>query len=227
MKSSWLDQVATILHKEAVSEFRGRHGLFTAGLFGLLTVIALVFASFAHKPTAPTIAAMLTVALVFSAVVTVPRTLIAEDEQGTFSLLVLLTDPGAAFFGKMVWNCLQMLVSSALMTVVYAAMSGIVFERPAFFVLSLVVFAVALAVGVSLCGALVIGSSNRWLLAGVVSMPMLIPVVFMGVVALRTGIDGADRTIAGQSLIAMGGYALTMLAAGPRFIAAVWGNKSG
>ena len=224
MRSRWTDQVGAILWKEALSELRGRHGLFTAGMFGLLTVVALVFASFSETLSSGTVAAMLTVALVFSAVVTVPRTLISEDEQGTFSLLVLLSDPGAAFFGKMLANCVQMLVGGGVLATVYLAMTGTTVAQPLFFVVALVLFSLSLAVGTSFCGALVLGSSNRWLLAGVVSMPLLVPVVFLGVVALRNGLGGGFETVGRQSLVALGGYCLTLLAGGPGLIGRVWGS---
>lgn len=222
MKSRWTDKILAVLKKEALTEFRGRHGLFTAALFSLLTVVAMVFASFSEKVTPATVAAMLTAALVFSSVVTVPRTLLSEDEQGTFSLLMLLVEPGTAFIGKCLGNCVQMLIGGGMLTLVYFGMTATVVKVPIFFSLALVLLSLSLAVGVSFCTALVLGSSNRWLLAGVVSLPLLVPVVFLGVVALRKGLDGSYPLLGTQSLIALGGYVVTLFAAGPSLVAAVW-----
>lgn len=224
MRSPWLSQVGAILWKEAVSELRGRHGLFTSAMFGLLTVVVLVFASFTEKPSASMVAAMLTSALVFSAVVTLPRSMIAEDEQGTFALLVLLAEPGAAFFGKTLMNCLQMLIGATVLTVVYLTMSEVVVASLPMFSVALLTLALSLAVGVSLCGALVLGSTNRWLLASVVSLPLLIPVVFLGVVAVKSGVDGSGMETGRQCVVALVGYFATILGAGPGLIAKVWGN---
>lgn len=222
MSSSWGRQVAAIVRKEARSELRSRHGLFTAGLFGFLTVIAMVFAAYLDKPSAGVAAGMLCVALVFSAVATLPRTMIVEDEQGTFALLQLLAEPSAAYFGKALSNCLQMLLSAIVLGVVFVGMVDLPVERPWVFSLALAALALALAGGTSFCGALVIGATNRWLLASVVALPLLVPVVFLGVSALRCGLGAGSLEAGVEALVALGGYALVMLAAGPRLVAAVW-----
>ncbi len=225
MSSSWVRQVRAIVGKELRTELRSKHGLFTAGLFGFLTVIAMVFASYAEKPSPTVAAGMLCVALVFSAVVTLPRTMIVEDEQGTFEMLQLLAEPSAAYFGKALTNCVQMVFASVVLGSVFIAMVEIPVARPLMFVLALLVLALALAGGTSFCGALVIGATNRWMLAGVVALPLLVPVVFLGVITLRTGLAGGFDEAGSESLVALAGYALVTLTAGPRLIAAVWRNE--
>jgi ABC-type transport system involved in cytochrome c biogenesis permease component len=213
-----------VLLKEARSEIRSRHGLFTASLFGLLTVVALVFAVYSSPPNSSTAAGLLCVGLVFSAIVTMPRSMIVEDEQGTFALLQLLADPAAAFFGKLLFNAIQGLAGSIVLSAVFLAMLGTPVDRPAIFAVALVLFPLALAGGTTFCSALVIGATNRWVLAGVVAMPMLVPVVFLGVSAVRCGL-GAGFVGAGvESLVALGGYALVTFSAGPRLVALVWKN---
>jgi heme exporter protein B len=222
MSSSWGRQVAAVFAKEARTELRSRHGLFTSAMFGLLTVLTMVFASFLDPPSATGAAVLLCVALVFAAVVTLPRTMIVEDEQGTFALLQLLADPSAAFLGKALMNAVQMLLGALVLGVVFVAMAALGVERPLVFGLALLLLSLALAGGTSFCGALVIGATNRWVLAGVVALPLLVPVVFLGVVALRCGLGAGFVGAGTESLLALGGYALVTYAAGPRLVAAVW-----
>ena len=222
MSSRWADQASAVVRKEFRTELRSKHGLFTAGLFGMLTVIAMAFAAYAEKPTPTLAAGMLTVALVFSAVVTLPRTMIVEDEQGTFALLQLLAEPSAAYFGKALANCAQMLVGAFLLGGVFVAMADLEVARPFAFALALALLALALAGGTSFTGALVIGASNRWVLAGAVALPLLVPVVFLGVVALRFGLGAGIPQAGSESLTALAGYALVTLAAGPGLIGVVW-----
>jgi heme exporter protein B len=222
MSSSWGRQANAVFRKEFRSELRSRHGLFTSGLFGFLTVIAMVFAAYAQKPTPPVAAGMLCVALVFSAVVTLPRTMIVEDEQGTFALLQLLADPSAAFFGKAMANCVQMALASFVLGGVFVGMVELPVARPFAFCLGLLLLALALAGGTSFCAALVIGAANRWVLAGVVALPLLVPVVFLGVVALQSGLGAGTAESGTESLVALGGYTMATLAAGPSLVAAVW-----
>lgn len=222
MSSSWGRQVTAIVGKELRAELRSKHGLFTSGLFGLLTVIAIVFASYAEKPSPTLAAAMLCVSLVFAAVVTLPRTMIVEDEQGTFALLQLLAEPSAAYFGKALGNAAQMLFGSLLLGLVFVGMVDLRVASPPVFALGLALLALALAGGTSFCGALVMGATNRWLLAGVVALPLLVPVVFLGVVALRAGLGAGQVEDAYQGLAALGGYAVVTFVAGPRLVREVW-----
>ena len=224
MNSSWGSQVVAILGKELRSESRSRHGVFTAGLFGFLTVIAMVFAAYADSPTPSMAAGMLTVALVFSSVVTMPRTMVSEDESGTFALLQLLAEPSAAYFGKLLSNLVQLIASTLLLSVVFVAMADVEVSRPLVFWASLLALPFALAGGATFCSALVMGAANRWLLAGAVSLPLLVPVVFLGVATLRCGLGAGSVQSGVESLVALAGYALVTFAAGPRLIAAVWRN---
>ncbi|MCH7904262.1 MAG: heme exporter protein CcmB [Armatimonadetes bacterium] len=224
MSSSWLDQAVAVFQKEVRTEFRSKHGLFTAGMFGVLTVLTMVFSTYIDKPSPSLAAGMLVVALVFAAVSTLPRTMIIEDEQGTFELLQLLSDPSAAFFGKAVFNALHMLIASLLLGGVFVAMVDIPVVKGTVFVLGLALLALALAGGTSFCGGLVLGAANRWILAGLVSLPLLVPVVFLGVGALQAGLGSGLDQQGNQSLVALAGYALVTLAAGPILIGQVWRN---
>jgi ABC-type transport system involved in cytochrome c biogenesis permease component len=150
--------------------------------------------------------------------------MIVEDEQGTFALLQLLAEPSAAYFGKLLSNAIQLLIGTAILSVVFIGMTDTAVERPLIFALSLLALPLALAGGASFCSALVMGAANRWLLAGVVALPMLVPVVFLGVSALRAGLGAGLEAAGVQSLTALGGYALVAFAAGPRLIASVWRN---
>ena len=69
-----------------------------------------------------------------------------------------------------------------------------------------------------------LGAANRWILAGLVSLPLLVPVVFLGVGALQAGLGSGLDQQGSQSLVALAAYALVTLAAGPILIGQVWRN---
>jgi ABC-type transport system involved in cytochrome c biogenesis permease component len=135
-----------------------------------------------------------------------------------------LADPSAAYFGKALTNAVQMLAGSFVLGGVFVAMADIPVERPVVFIVGLGFLSLALAGGTSFCAALVIGATNRWVLAGVVALPLLVPVVFLGVVALRSGLGAGVEGAGSESLLALGGYALVTLTAGPGIVALVWKN---
>jgi len=224
--SSWASETLAVFHKEWLTEMRSRHGLFTSFLFSLLAVVAMSLSSFATKP-APSIAAgMLCVTLLFSAVVALPRSFLVEDEQGTFDLLRLAVEPSAAFAGKLLYNAVQALLSVAVLSVLFVTMTGVTVLDPLLFALGCLFTALSLAGGVSVCGALVMGASNRWLLGTAAALPILLPQVFLGMGALKVAFG--QGTVSGGWMCVTGlfGWALTLASIGPFLAAAAWKTDS-
>lgn len=201
---------------------RSRHGLYTSSLFSLLAIVAMSFASFSVKPPPSLAAGMLCVTLLFSAVVALPRTFLVEDEQGTFDLLRLAAEPSAAFAGKMLYNIVQSVISVAILTVLFVTIIEIKVGEPLIFALGCFFTSLTLASGVSVCGAIVIGASNRWLLGSAAALPVLLPQVFLGMGALR--VSFGQGTVAGGWMCVLGlfGWALALCSAGPLIAAAAW-----
>ncbi|MFQ3676725.1 MAG: heme exporter protein CcmB [Fimbriimonadaceae bacterium] len=172
-------EVAAVFRKEARGEFRGRSGLVTAGLFGLVAVVAVSFGTSGQR-LEPTVAAgLLWVTLMFAAVIALPRALTLEEEQGTGDLLRILARPSSVY---------------------WAAVAG----------------------AVTLCGALVAHAQHRTILAGAVSLPLLLPLVAIAVGATRVAFGAGLWTQGWMAAAGLGCYALATLAIGPLLFAAVW-----
>ncbi len=217
-----LSEVWAVFMKEWRTEVRSRHGLFTAGLFSLLGVIAMGFASYGQKP-APTLAAgMLCVTLLFAAVIALPRAFLLEDEQGTFDLLRLLSNPMSAFVGKLLYNALQMVLTALILGILFTQLTGVEVQNAPLFILALCLEAATLAGAVSLCGGLVMGASNRWVLIGALAMPLLLPQVAMGVGALRVSLGEGGIAGGWQSAVGLFGFGVALTGAGPILVAQVW-----
>ncbi len=220
--SSWLREALAVFGKEWRIELRSRHSLFTAGLFGLLSVVAMSLASFGQKPSPNLAAGLLTVTLLFAAVVTLPRVFLVEDEQGTFDLLRLIAEPTAAFSGKALYAVAQTVIVSAVLGVLSVTLLGVNVVDPLLFGLGLGLTAVGLGAGVSVCGALAMGTANRWVLASALAMPVLFPQVFLSIGVLRVALGQGSAAGGWQSALGLAGWDLTLLAAGPLLAASAW-----
>jgi heme exporter protein B len=185
------------------------------------------FASFGERPAPGLAAGMLTVTLLFTAVVALPRTFLIEDEQGTIDLLRLTCDPSAAFAGKLAYCLASGTLASWLIAGLFVTMTGVDVARPGLFWGGVTLLACGLAAGVSLCGAIVVGASNRWILAAAVAAPLLLPETFLGVGALRAGLGGGSAPVGIQAIAALTGWAVTLVAAGPVLVGQVWGLEGG
>lgn len=210
-----------LLKKEFSEEFRSKSGLLTAGMFGLVIVVSLSLAGFG-KTISPALASSLVwVGMLFVSAIALPRTVIAEEERQTGDLLRLWTTPQTVFWAKVLFNLLLMATLGAFLAVVYLALVGAVVFHPIQFGSALIGGCAALSGTVTLCGALVAQTSQRGILAGAIALPLLIPLVFLGVAAMQatlvqSGIPDA-LTIAGLWC-----YAIASHAIGPILFEHVW-----
>ena len=221
MNCGWAAETCAVFRKEALSEIRGRHGLYTTLLFAVMTVTALGFASARGNP-GPTLAAgMLWVAMLFAAITGLARTFILEEEQGTGDLLRLWGKPGPVFWGKLLYNLLLLVIVAAVVVPLFTLFVGAEVSDPGLLLAGLASGCAALAAAISMCGALVCRSSSRAVLSGVISVPVLLPVVLLGIGALRIAFGDAGSE-GWESVAGLAGLAVAFGAAGPYLFAAVW-----
>lgn len=205
-----------------LSESRSRHGLATAGLFGLVTVFTVSFATMSSSLNGDIASGLIWVAILFAAVIALPRVFLLEEEQGTGDLLRLMARPHAVFWGKALFNLIQVLVMSAILSILYFGFADLSVKVPWLYWFTLLGGCMAMAGAVTLTGALVAQASNRSAVAAAVSVPILLPVMSMGVSGMRTafGVGFTDSGIfAACGLLA---YAVATFAIGPWLYAAIW-----
>ena len=219
--SHWVNETVAVFRKEVLSELRGKHGLFTSLLFAVMTVSALGM-SVARSAPPPTVAAgMFWVALLFAAIVGVSRTFIIEEEQGTGDLLRLWALPSPVFWGKTIYNLLLILIVAAIVMPLFILFLGVATADWLLLICGIVSGGFALAFAIGLCGALVSRSNSRAALAGVISIPVLLPVVLLGVGALRIAF-GDPGSSGWTSVLGLFGLSTAFGAVGPILYSAVW-----
>ena len=223
-RDSWFREIRALFVKELRTEVRTKSALLTAGLFSVVAVVAIAFAVAGRALAGDLAAGMLWVTLLFASAISLPRAFVVEDEQGTGDLLRLMAQPHAVFWGKALFNLLQMLITSAVLAVLFSVLTGTEVSHGALYAASLAAGSAALAGTVTLCGALVAQAANRWTLAGAVSLPLLLPMIALGVAATRVAFGFGGLPGGVTACVGLACYAVATLAAGPYVFAAVWRN---
>lgn len=223
MSSNWLDEIGAVLRKEFQSELRSKNGLLTSGLFGLISVVTIAFATFTTKKDPDVASGLYWVAMLFASVLALPRTFLIEEEQGTGDLLRLFARPHAVYWGKALYNLVLIVVVGLILSGLYVVLAQITVKLPGLFVVSVIGGCASLAGAVTLCGALVAQAANRFALASAVSTPLLLSILAFGVSTMRSALGAGF--LSGWPL-AMGSvcYAVVLFAIGPWLFAAVWKN---
>jgi heme exporter protein B len=219
---SWSREIGAIFRKELTSELRSKSGLMTAGLFGLVTVVAIALSANWMKMGGTLAAGLLWVALLFSASIALPRTFLIEEEQRTGDLLRLWARPHSVFWGKCLYNLAQMIATGFVLSFLFFALTHRQVNVPLLYVVSLIGGCASLAGAVTLCGALVAQAANRSAMAAAVAVPMLLPLVALGVSAMRVALGDGLMATGTQAAVGLIGYAAVTLALGPALFAAVW-----
>lgn len=218
-------RIRAVLRKELRSELRAASGLTTTVLFSLFTVITLSMATYDLQLSPQLASGLLAVALLFAAIVALPRTVLIEEEQGTGDLLRLIARPDDVFWGKALYNLIVMLLTGLVLSILFLGFTGTPLAVPWLYLVCLFGACCSFTGAVTLCGALVAQASNRNALVGVLSVPLLLPLVFLTVSGLRVAFDmkaGFNQTngiIAGFGLVC---YGFASLAGGTYLFSSVW-----
>jgi heme exporter protein B len=151
-----------------------------------------------------------------------PRAFVLEEETGTLDLLRLTARPHSIFWGKALFNLGQTLGIAVAASLLFIAFTGINVPRPDLFAGALVGGTASISAAVTLCSAIAAQAANRGTLAAAIAVPLLLPILQMGVSAMRAafgaGLIGGGVT----SVIGLIGYAIATMAVSPYIYAAIW-----
>jgi heme exporter protein B len=222
LSSGWAIEIGAVFGKEIRAELRGRSALMAVLLFDVAAVVAAAFASSNQKLNPGQSAAILWVILLFASVVSLPRTFIAEEEQGTGDLLRLTARPHAVFWGKALYNLAFLSTTGALLSFLYFGLIPHDRVAPFQFGCCLLAGGAALSGVVSLCGALVAQASHRTILAGAIAVPLLIPLLALAVSGTQSAFGAGLVESGWRAAGGLGAFAVASHALGPYLFAWVW-----
>ena len=226
MSSPWASEIGAVFRKELLTEMRNKSASYTAFMLSGVTVFTLAFAFFGKELTSDAASGMLWAALLFAGVGTLTRAFVAEDEQGTGDLLRMWSRPHAVYWGKVAFAFAQMTATAFVVAILFLVLTGVSVGNVGLLALTLTGGSAALAGMITLVSALISRGSNRGTLAGVVALPLLVPLVALGVTAGRIALEmnPINATPGWQSCAGVWLYTLLVLAMAPYQFAAIWGE---
>ena len=220
--AQWRRQILAVLRKEFLSEIRSPHGLLTGGLFSFLAVVAMMFAAYNVRLTPTLAAGLLWVILLFAGVAALPRSFLAEEENGTGDLLRVTAQPHAVFWGKALFNAALTLLTTGGLTFLFIVVMNLNPAFPGLMVSGLVGGGLALSGAVTLCGALAARAASRQALAGAIALPLVIPVAVWGVTSLRVALGEPGYEAGRAAAMGLVAYGIVSNAVGPFIYAVLW-----
>ena len=109
-------QIIAVFKKELKSEIRSKIGISTILLFVMTTITMIVFTTAGLKLQEGVIAGLLWIIMFFTAMISISRSFVSEEERGTGLLLQLISSSSSVFLGKLLFNiCLSFITSIAIL----------------------------------------------------------------------------------------------------------------
>lgn len=206
-------QALAVARKDVRAELRTRYALNATGMFVVVVVSVVAFAIGPEVLSPAIVAGLLWICFFFAAVTGLGRSLVAEQERGTMLLLRLSVPSTPVYFGKLLFNLGLALLSNGLIVALFLVL---VPEGWGGSVGSLVVIGSVLSLGLAAALTIISGiisrASVRGALAPVLSFPILLPLIFLGVDMLRRAGEGKSLALMVDSLLLALAYTVVTVA---------------
>jgi len=213
----YLRQMAAILWKDVVVEFRTRERVAAMGGF---TVLVGVLFNYSIDPTVvepqAISAGLIWMTIVFGGMLGLGRTFSLEEEEGAFQGILLSPIPrDAIYLGKVAANFLILAVVTGLVFAVFALFFGLSFGGHPLALAGVVLLGILgfVAIG-TLFSAISTRTSMGDTLLPILVFPLLIPVIIYGVTATATLFAGRPVAEVDGNIRMLGAFSAVALFAG-------------
>jgi heme exporter protein B len=172
---------AALIAKDIRSEFRTRYALNALVMFSLVTLTVVGMAIGKYNMADEIAAAFYWVVVFFSAAAGLGHTFIKEEETGTMMSLRVYTGPLTVFFGKLIFNCLLLLILDLMITPLFIVFMGIECGNIGLFLVVIILGSTGLSAATTIIAAIVAKASARGSLLAILSFPILLPLLLSAI----------------------------------------------
>ena len=188
-----MKSIIAILLKEIKSEFRTRYAISTVLLFVLTTVTMIVFATAGEQLNNQVISGIFWIIMFFGAMTGLSKSFVSEEERGTYLLLQLNSKPTAVYFGKLIFNMiLSISLNVIAVLLVLTFFSQLQIKNVGLFLLIMFLGSIAIAAATTIISALIAKANSKNALFPVLSFPILLPIIIIGIQVTAGSFDGVS-----------------------------------
>lgn len=183
--------ILAVFSKDLKSEFRTRYAISSFVLFILTTITMILFGTANEEISEGMAAGILWIIMFFGAMTGLARAFVSEVEKGTDLLLKLSADSAGIYFGKLLFNILLCLSLNILAVLLYLLLiNPVVIELPLVFMLVIILGSLGLAGATTIISAIIARAGSKNALFPVLSFPVLLPMIIVGIQTTRYSFDG-------------------------------------
>lgn len=181
-----------VLNKELLSEFRTRYAISAILLFVLTTITMIVFSTSGDILSPEVAAGILWVVMFFGAMTGLSKSFVSEEERGTSLYLKLVVGSSAIYFGKLMFNIILSIALNVVAVFLFFMFIGnINLTGPLIFMVSILMGSIAIAASTTIISALIAKANSKNALFPVLSFPIILPVILLGIQTTIQSFTGA------------------------------------
>jgi heme exporter protein B len=221
---SAFSSTVALFSKDVRSELRTRYALNALLMFVVTAVATILFALRSDVPSPTVLSGMYWVVVFFTAMSSLSRIFVSEEERGTTMTLQLVASPSTVYFGKLFFNTALTVSLTLAVTVLYTLVFSefFIIRTASIFFVTVFLGSLGFASAATILAAIVAKANTRGTLYPVLSFPILI-------VLLMTVMNATARALEGEAFSeAMGdfqilvGYILAMTGGSYMLFDYVW-----
>lgn len=176
-----IEEIKKNLKKDFLIELRNRSALTISLSFAAVSVIAIGLASRGSGFTAAVHSVLVWVLLFFCAMNSISHIFIREDEESTSNFLRLSASSESIFLSKLIFNIILFLFIEIILLLFYIFFLQPQIFSSAQFSLTALTGGIALSSSTTILGAMVSGARMRGPLFTVISLPVILPVLWISI----------------------------------------------
>jgi heme exporter protein B len=185
--SAILSKTLAVLKKDLKSEYKTRHSMAAVLLFIVATITIIVFGTAGEILSGGMTSGFIWIIYFFIAMTSLARSFVGEEERGTSLLLKLSVSPGPVYFGKLIYNIILSLLLNTVAVILFFILSQAApIENIPTFIITHVLGSIGIASGTTVISAIISKAGSRGALFPVLSLPIILPIVMIGIAATKT-----------------------------------------
>ncbi|MFH2056773.1 MAG: heme exporter protein CcmB [bacterium] len=198
--STWLGSAAAVLQKDLRAELRSRYSLNALLMFAGTTLVIISVSLMQVKLSEKALAALYWIAIFFSAVTSLFNVFSREEDKGTAQTLQLFARPAVIYVGKLFFNTLLLFILCGLLTPLYLAFMNVTQANWGLLIAVTILGTIGLAGGTTIIGAMVAKAAVRGALFGVLSFPVLLPLLLVAIGGTEAALAQESWSVAADQL---------------------------
>ncbi len=202
----------SVFVKDLRSELRTRQSIYSVLLFITNAVILVLFSLNGTRLNAEFFSSAFWLILVFAASIGMSKSFVSEEERGTGMYLRLAASDDHVFVGKLCYNFLLLLGICVVGTILFTVIFDLaVIQDISSFALTMLLGSFGVSTAMSFSAALIARSQAKGAILPVISFPLLLPILFIGIEATTKSIVGSAFRFIASDLVLMLSYSIVLL----------------